>query len=74
MAKTADFVFDFDFVEKGSAFILSLKLIYNVNKLGKWLSGSCDQSVIWKLLLRANWLISSRSISKKFRVCFRLQC
>ena len=27
-----------DFVEKSSAFISSLKLIYNVNKLGKWLS------------------------------------
>ena len=45
MAKTADgdrvkvdYNYYWDFVEKSSAFISSLKLIYIVNKLGKWLS------------------------------------
>ena len=43
MAKTADgdrvkVDYYWDFVEKSSAFVSSLKLIYNVNKLGKWLS------------------------------------
>ena len=43
MAKTADgdrskLIYYWDFFEKSSAFISSFKLIYNVNKLGKWQS------------------------------------
>ena len=58
MAKTADgdrvkVDYYWDFVEKSSAFISSLKPSYSVDKLGKWLSWSCD-FVIWKLLLHAN--------------------